>query len=202
MCQYMPHFQAKILELIIEKCLEIDVDIVVEEGGSVEIIESEMYDKTETGEIFEFEDEIQRSPFSPSTHSRFKSKDMSQDKSDVFDLADKLDGMISLLLQYIDKQFEEDDSIKDRIFFQLLRIFESRILTTHKSKYVQFVIFHICSKHPKYTVAFSEWLLELFLRPGNAPNKRHSAVMYLSSFISRMGPPNPRLIRYSKTIHF
>ena len=37
MCKYEPMLQARILELIVAKCLEMDVEIVIEESGEVRI---------------------------------------------------------------------------------------------------------------------------------------------------------------------
>lgn len=74
---------------------------------------------------------------------------------------------------------------EDRLFQQLVHIFEERILSTHKSKFVQFIIFYISGKLPRLGPHYATHLLKIFLNESAPAIKRQSAVLYLASYISR-----------------
>ena len=44
-CEYLPVLQQKVIDLIIEKCLEIDVEIVIEDSGLINIESKDCMDK-------------------------------------------------------------------------------------------------------------------------------------------------------------
>ena len=44
-CEYLPVLQLKVMDLIIEKCLEIDVEIVIEDSGTINIESNDGLDK-------------------------------------------------------------------------------------------------------------------------------------------------------------
>lgn len=94
--------------------------------------------------------------------------------ADVVELAEKLDAMLTLVVQFIEKSvttvivqqsftttatssvsntiisdstaMNTLNSQQDRLFNQLITIFEERILSTHKSKFVQYLLFYFVSK--------------------------------------------------------
>ena len=99
-------------------------------------------------------------------------------------MADKLDGVLMLLVQHSAEHLTHDPATH-RIFSHYLDIFENRILVTHKSKFVQFILFHCCVLHPPLAVVFADRLLSLFLRSSNHPLIRQSAALYLSSLLAR-----------------
>lgn len=115
MCSYLPNFEdqvihglvllrtacfgfakglwlfPQILALITEKCVDIDVEIVIEDNGEVKIEEDA--DRLKEAEIFQLDDV----------------PDTTQDASvapvqQVDEMADKLDLMMGLLLKYLDEQ--------------------------------------------------------------------------------------------------
>ena len=207
MCTYLPHFQQRILELVISKCLELDADIVIFDaaGCSGDSPVREQEEILDGGDIFDFDDEnklrdtiIARKVDSKNAHFQVGEFNVRRRISpSAVDLAGKLDGILTLVFHFIDTQFEHKDcSRRERIFAQMLDIFERRILTMLRSKFVQFVVFYMCSKYAAYTDVFARRLLEIFMQSKHSFEKRSSAVMYLSSFFCRSLSCSAILIRY------
>jgi hypothetical protein len=79
----------------------------------------------------------------------------------------------------------------DRLLHQLLCLFESSIMSIHKSKFVQFVVFFAASRHQGFARAVAEKLLSIAqaesenIRDRTAGTQRQCAAMYLASFLSR-----------------
>jgi RNA polymerase I-specific transcription initiation factor RRN3 len=217
-CEYLPHHQPKILDLIVKRCVEIDVDIIIEESGATQLMSdeqtqqqlalmdgaaSELEDQRGAG-IFSFEDEdaaaaiAERvpSPSPPALSSAAEGGPRISGDAAVAAMADRLDGMLEALLASVGRQLDcSGDAAKDKLFLQLLAVFEYRALPTHKSKFVQFVMFYVCSRDGKYADAFARRLLELFLDAETAESRRQSAVMYLASFLCRLANQQASLVR-------
>jgi RNA polymerase I-specific transcription initiation factor RRN3 len=191
-CDYLPIIQAKILDLIIGKCLEIDVEIVIEDSGEVKIVED--YDGENDDDIFQLDDDqgefnTNNNNSSRQTH-RGKIEDYYRIPLEVVEMSDKLDAILVLVIQYIDNIISptstKSKEIKDKFFQQLLSIFEVRILTTYKSKFVQYLIFFTAAKDEKFGFIFLKWLLRMFFDDKNQSHiKRQSAIVYIASFMSR-----------------
>lgn len=200
MCTYEPMLQARILELIVSKCLEMDVEIVIEESGEVRI------DPETLDDDLDFDDAFDDVPFS-NNNSRGHSRQNSQINinnnnfngkrkqlteatptripAEVSEMADKLDSVLVLLVQFCEQQISLTAGSGDRLFQQLLSIFESTIMTIHKSKFVQFVVFFAASLHHSFAQSVAEKLLSITLDEKVSSSQRQSAVMYLSSYLSR-----------------
>lgn len=176
-CQYLPVQQARLLELIIVRCTEMDAEIHIEDSGEVRI-RSEEGDAEEGGEgVFD----------EPGPTSSLNS---------VNEYAQKLDDMLLLLLQFFEGRLAEEGG-RERLFQQLFRIFETHLLLVHKSKFVQFLLFYLTARDARFAVAFPKQLLALFLDEQSAPLKRQSAVVYLASFLARANFVPLSLVRWT-----
>lgn len=139
-------------------------------------------------------------------------------------MAEKLDAILAVVVDFIDNQIQKSLSLSptsvtaadlitttmedpstatlspiDKLFHHLLSIFEERILSTHRSKFVQYIMFYITSKSEKYTFFFCKKLLSLFLDNSTitiTPLVKQSAVVYLASFVSRSKFITGQFIRY------
>ena len=70
-------------------------------------------------------------------------------------------------------------------FRMLLRVFERQILTTHKSKYTQFLVFYAAHFHAAFPDAFVGRLIDT-MRSEKCPRvTRQSCAAYLGSFLAR-----------------
>ena len=190
-CEYLPQLQERILDLILSKCLEIDVEIVIEDSGEVKIVEE--YNGDNIGdEMFQFDDNIIPNNTLISYNNRSSTniiEDIHKIPDNVAEMADKLDSMLILVVDFIQSQVSSFDSSnsdkQQRLFQQLLTIFENRILSTHKSKFVQYILFYLAARVTRFGEAYVKWLLHLFLDINQPHIKRQSAIMYIASYISR-----------------
>eukprot|EP01034_Spumella_vulgaris_P034798 gene34797-42918_t len=182
-CEYYPMIQPKILELIVHKCMEMDVEIVIEDSGDVRIhdeYEGEDDDDNDffnggmsstAGGQFAFDEDQPKSGglnnTRLSTHIKKPMTEHAVPKipQEVAEMADKLDSMLVLLVAFFDAEAARGATNKERLFQQLGAIFEVKILSAHKSKFVQFSLFYVASKNPDFAVSFAYKLLHLALDP-------------------------------------
>lgn len=185
-CEYFPGIEESILNLIISRCLEIDVEIVIEETGEAKI-KDDVFESFEANEHMFLLDDQENAKLSG---FRQFSGGAHKISNEVASMADKLDVLLICLLQYLFEQLSKNKKeITQYMFNALLNIFEEKILATHRSKFVQFILFFVAgftsnSDH-NFHESFGQRLLNIFLKPTFAPIKRQSAVLYLASFISR-----------------
>ena len=98
----------------------------------------------------------------------------------------------------ITSKAQESGDITRTLFNMIMPVFDSTIITTHRSKYVQFVLFMLCGldyelhrgntssndEHSLYRV-FAGKLLDIMLDPLRATTMRQASACYLASFLSR-----------------
>lgn len=100
------------------------------------------------------------------------------------DLMEKVDELMALMFAYLDLVREAPEELADQVFASLLRVFTRSVLTTHKCKHVQFLMYYFCSFRHKYAEMFLRRLLELTFDSHASEVCRHSSACYLDSFIS------------------
>jgi len=190
-CSYLPVLQPKILDLIVLKCLEIDVEIVIEDTGEVRVQEEvggqrdEMFLLDEDPDMGRRDRKYINQNGSGSGAAQCSSELTHQRiPPEVAELADKLDAMLALLLQYIEDSRGSVDA-EERLFHQLLNTFEERVLVTHRSKFVQFILFHFSGRSERFACALAGRLLRCFEDHTSSPLKQQSAVLYQGSFLAR-----------------
>jgi RNA polymerase I-specific transcription initiation factor RRN3 len=199
---YLPSIRQRLLELIIDKCLEIDVNIFIKDNGDAIIDEEE--------EAAQKKDDLDGQDDGDDDAMQVQQETKTEDKIDI--LSDKLDALLELLFEYIQRRCQNDINVAQETFHELLPIFESSILTTHKSKFVQYCMFLSCgmaTRTAKKRIEpgsamvlspqqaadpdsesllyreFASKLLEIVVDPYRATSTRQSGACYLASFISR-----------------
>ena len=175
--EYVPSLEGEIIALMIDRCLEMDVEIKINDGGEVSIDR----DSDDPG-IFQLDLEE-------------KTKEVLPEDATVDEMADRLDSIMQLLFEYIESRCDQHLSNAYNIFNLLLRSFEMSILITHKSKFVQFLVLHVCGLESRQmehdqeaTLLYREYaskLIEIILDPYRAIAIRQCAACYLASFVSR-----------------
>lgn len=208
--QSFPQLQGRIIELIFSKCLELDVDIVIEDSGDAHIA-ADADDDDDGNDFFQLDD----NPYQHSSRETRRRSGMGEAgamkiRDDVAETAQKLDCILTIVLSYIqsvhsqDQQIPESDNSQTpsvKLFQQMLEAFELRVMTTYKAKYVQFTLFYSCQLNPFHGMMilfffsslmhhligelFLQKLSSLFLDPSNHLLSRQSAVVYLASLIAR-----------------
>ena len=214
-CDYLPSMQQRILDLITRKCLEIDVEIVIEDSGNVVMEREErLVEEGEEGgdDLFMFDEDVEQEQqnnnrdrdaiptiLTNTTASNSNSKinnnnnnsvvvereRVQQIAPEVEEMAQKLDAMLSLVIRFIDTQINKGNEYTSRILFQLITIFEERILTAHRSKFVQFILFFVSFRVDRFAHMMSDRLLQIFRDDTEAHINRQTSVMYLASYCAR-----------------
>ena len=181
-----------LFELVIDKCLEIDVNITIKDNGEV-TVEEETKDAEEKANDG---GELATAPI----HHELPAD---ADANDVDQLSDTLDILLSILMRTMSQGCGDGQGARD-VYFEILPVFESTIITTHKSKFVQYCLFYLCGLESERTRTnsvpvvgssshehsilhrdFASKLLEIVIDPYRAMLTRQSAACYLASFVSR-----------------
>jgi RNA polymerase I-specific transcription initiation factor RRN3 len=98
-----------------------------------------------------------------------------------------LDYLMELIFQYLQQKTQpsSDQTTKDDTFNLTLRLFDLKILHTHKSKYTQYVMFFLCKQHPEFAEKFLAYLLNRVVSHKDHILTRTTCVLYVASFLSR-----------------
>lgn len=188
--EYLPAVRGQILVLVINRCLEMDVEIKITDVGEATI------DTTaeDCGDAAIFQLDLDDD----------ENKAVLLQDITVDEMADKLDSLMLLLFEHVEHALHLGMPAID-IYLLLSRVFESAIIITHKSKFVQFLILHVCGIEAKAVVTtnhamsgsgepveeallyreFASKLIDVILDPYRGTVTRQSGACYLASFVSR-----------------
>lgn len=99
-----------------------------------------------------------------------------------------MDTCMELFLKYMHEFCFVDSALQIEslkiLYIDILRAFETIILPTYASQYVQFIMFYICSFKAVVAETFTDWLWRKVIDPNVAPVIRQSAVYYISSLLA------------------
>lgn len=184
--QYHPGLQTSVLDLLVDKCLEMDVEIKISDLGeaSIDSTENDKAGADATG-CFELELDGLQATTKP-------------ESSTVDEMATRLDALMMLIFEYMD----QSNSPLTMLYDILVRVFESSILICYKSKFVQYLLFYLCGLHERTQGGsgdikadhdtsvvlhrdFLSKLINIVLDPFRATATRQSGACYVASFVSR-----------------
>ncbi|KAL9957553.1 hypothetical protein ACROYT_G039195 [Oculina patagonica] len=174
--KYLPKLRSKIMELIIDNLIKIDVEIPKHELEHNEAAIEEEDDHTQ------FEVDLDAANM-----AREGSKE--EENCMENEMADKLDILMEILLNYIHEvthiNGEHNVDAGTELFNELLVVFENVILPTHASCHVQFVMFRLCS----FDLDFANSLLDVCWKKIEDLNTpailRQACAAYIASLIAR-----------------
>lgn len=206
---YVPSMQRQFLELCVDKCLEIDVEIRIAKNGTVKIEEqgkdkddeiSIVLENDVSDHILDEDDVQQQNKLKEECLEKLKNQ---TEEEKVDEMADKLDTLMYLIFEHIGSMTKSKQKSARQLFNMLMPTFDSVILTTHRCKFVQFIIIFLCGldkegenkNEPTQQLdngvqsflfrEFSAKLIDVVLDPFRATVTRQSAACYLASFASR-----------------
>ncbi|KZC07908.1 RNA polymerase I-specific transcription initiation factor RRN3, partial [Dufourea novaeangliae] len=170
--EYAPQLRSEVLSLIINRLMVLDVNIPRLETNNED--EDLMDDSSECDSTLGNENNV------------VEDNDITETDK-VHPIAHKLDVCMELILKYMHNScFVEGvlqiESLKS-FYFDVLQIFETVILPTHASQYVQYIIFYICSFKTAVAEAFIDWLWRKVSDPNVPSIIRQSSVAYIASFL-------------------
>lgn len=159
-CIYWPEIRPALLELLVSKIVQIDVEVQIEvdelEDDVIEHLENDILDDVdEEGDVDEAlnDDYIDRTG-----HVQEIDEDSCPILSNSFDsvttikfLINRLDNSLQQLFSFIVQIKEEESELSfANLFLSFLITFEKIILPTMRSRYTQFLLFFITSLDDKY----------------------------------------------------
>ena len=146
--RYVPSIHQKLLGLLIDKCIEMDVEIRINNSGTVSIDENEYKNDGFVSNEKEMNGDLNKRNKRKSMEKKRKRQEMEKNESDhVRDMAEKLDSLMYLFFQHLQTSSELSSPLF--LFRMIIPLFESIILTTYRSKFVQFILFFLCGLEKK-----------------------------------------------------
>ena len=169
-CEYVPLIVSRLLTLVIEKMILLDVEIKLDDAFSGDEDDGDKSD--EEGAVFDMDED----------DSDAKEMHVDNKKTLMVDqTAEKLDVQLHILLTFLGK----GNNLSEKTFAVLQDVFDRSILNTHHSKYVQFLLFWACNKDAEHTNTFLQRLVGKLNDTSLPVFLRQSCSAYVASFVSR-----------------
>ncbi|KAF3083515.1 hypothetical protein TWF569_009481 [Orbilia oligospora] len=201
--KYAPAGKAKILGLIFEKMINLDGEIQInledlEEGEgeeldrqlklSLELKNGQNLSDSGIGDDEDDEDDDSDADDDEDDEDPESSEPRTIEM--IQETVDKLDAMLALVFGYYDSKLPKrsvaEPAQEDLENFELLlHFFDTIILTTFKSQYIQFVVFWAAQKSPVFMDVFLGMLVERAMDPTKPQVARQAAAAYVASFVAR-----------------
>lgn len=189
---YCPALRNAVWGLVVERSVQIDVELQdeLDELDEDDFYESELLD-TEDPELVEQDTEADM--------KKDVDQDGEDDEGEVFGevipttsvgvLLNKLDSIVSLLLSHVGRKFQEgQEEITTEtvsMYASLINVFKTYLLPTHRTRFVQYIVFQASQACPEFMDAFLASLIEITLSPGEGLDKRSKSMQYIASYIAR-----------------
>eukprot|EP01083_Nonionella_stella_P139051 423354_1 len=178
--EFAPELRDRILTLIAERLVQIDVDIRHEDEPSptLKSCMERVKRETATGEDVSMDSDESKDSSEPSAEELAKQQSI--------EMASKLDMMMELMFQYLKMIHDSNDFFMlQQVFMSMLNAFEKSIVTTHQSKHTQFILFYICSFRTEYTETFLRMLLDRVVDDSKSQLFRQACASYIAGFVAR-----------------
>lgn len=189
--EYAPALRNKILTMLIDRVIKVDIEIQVD-LDELEEDEGEELEAKLTGKILRnIKDAAVFKGDDDSDGGEEYDKDEDSDAvNSIKETVDKLDSMLQILFEYYSKSFPtkstKDPSIHSIETFELLlRSFNATVLPTYRSRYTQFLLFWASQKSPRFSDQFCVSVLEKALDNSRPQGTRQAAAAYIASFVAR-----------------
>lgn len=189
---YVPALRRRILALITERTIRIDVEV----QGYLEDLDDD--------EVMQLESDIQEGYYSEDDADSVVSddSDMSDEPEEdplpgtstslqtIHETADKLDSLLSILLEYYSKSFPEEptpepSTTASATFEMLHHFFTTTVLPTHRSRFTQFLLFWAAQKSPLFSDRLCVSLIDKAFDSARTARQRTQAAAYLASYVAR-----------------
>lgn len=196
---YYPNLKQEILELIILKMLQIDVEVPSELEEEEDEDELKM-DKDNDDTQFPVDMDIDSTHLTASNTLTDKDRCHPNSASTLLPhysnhsnmknpQADTIDVIMTIMFEFIESVCYSDGKLNLEntfdLFRILLKIFDEQIILTHGSSHVQFLIFKITTFDETFPSCFLDFLLEKFQDANTAAVIRQASASYIASFIAR-----------------
>lgn len=182
-----------VLDLVVRNLLILDVDIEMDASDLGEELTFSLEEDAD-------DDDARRKNFRQQEKAKADHMDLLLEK--MFDFID---------IQYLHmvqgvgiasiNDFPPDCAKQAEFFRTMLHVFDSRVLTSPRAQFVQFLVFYACTKSPHvYAPIFLSHLISVFRDYSRDQKIRAAAAAYIGSFVSRFGRLNPESIASALTV--
>jgi RNA polymerase I-specific transcription initiation factor RRN3 len=201
MTSYAPEQTSTVLRCIMEKALQIDVQVGIdidpldeeEQENLILIVQQGMQDIC-GGEI------------EPRAEENVDIDNANDDDDDDEDTAEmvlkrmkesmmKLDSAIDALFEYYETCCTDDTSGSSREFAQLIDMFKKSILTTHNARHIQYLLFRFAQINKSVYLTFITALLKAAFNKNLAMPTKCAAISYIASFAARGAQIDDQTVR-------
>lgn len=163
-CRTSPGIREPILGVIVNRLLQMDVEIRVEDSDD-DVVDSDAFFKLELdspappGEVV-VPTVVPAGTAHATTASAVVNPAAAQAKSENKELAEKLDALMMKLFDYVDQCLDDANPTRREEFQIMLNHFLHYVLPTHRSKFIQFLLFRACKHSPaEFSEAFLSELM-------------------------------------------
>lgn len=178
---YVPGIRAPALAAIVNRLVDIDVEIQIEPED-----EEDNWSDEEGDEQFQMEDGID-TQFEMDGQDEGGGRTAQEDGGDdtAMDvMAEKLDNMLLLVYHYL-REVCKDMQVAQEVFEALLQIFDRYILPTHRLKYTQFILFYCTSLQEAFPNQFLAHLCQKLANPSEPTRTHEACASYIGSYVAR-----------------
>lgn len=188
--EYCPELQYAVWDLIFNRTVQLDLELYEE------IDEDEDGDEDDDDEDDENDDDEEEA-YEDEEDQNEEDDDVSEAESEYLEdsnvpnfvtVRKKLDAVVTTIFDNLDAKFTTDALISGQatpLFKLLLDLFKKNILSTHRTRSVQYILFKICHAHHDLLDAFLSFMIGLALDPTADVGLRQKSMQYISSFIAR-----------------
>ncbi|KAK9322160.1 RNA polymerase I-specific transcription initiation factor RRN3-domain-containing protein [Lipomyces orientalis] len=192
--EYVPELQRAVWGVIVERTVELDVDI---ESKLDQLDDEDEDNEEDDGEAewnklaslsrdsnLQLEGKYHEDEVILSTQLAAEAQDVTNVKT----MSIKLDSLVSFLLGQLKPSFSSSgvpskESLS--LYSTLLSLFTTYLIPTHRTHAIQYLFFSVSQSAPEFTDAFLALLLETALAPTEAIPRRQMAMQYLASYVAR-----------------
>lgn len=168
---YIPSSRRDVLEVIIDKMLNLDVSA---SRSEIEEAEENAVRQQPEEALFDMDEDVSQQPSSSVM---------------AHPVGERLDILMAVLLAYIKDVCHVNGMLQvertKELYRDLLSVFDKVILPTHACSHVQYTLYYLCSFRLALSEAFLEHLWKLVQNPTQAAVIRQTALGYLGSFLAR-----------------
>lgn len=180
-----PELKAEILALIMQRLVDIDVQIQEDLEDLEDDDEDMLLQRPRLTNDKEEPEESDDSDVESVSESEMTTTEDEQRLRELRLKVAKMDGTQDLLFEYYEPYFKAEQSPKDNEAYQdLLSQFTNRIMPS-RTRHAQFLLFHFSQISPNYANDFVQSCLRITLDRNSAQSDRLTACAYVASFTAR-----------------
>ena len=182
------------LKVVVAHLLEVDVEIkwddVMSGADRTSADRGAAREEEEDDAIFELDD-IEKT-IEEQCRAEWEQRPTTSAPLAVDEAADTLDGLMELAVAHIDKRCDGGET--DAVRQALIHAFTVTLLPAPRSKFVQFLVFHLCSRDERACRELTELLFTKLTDVSVAGSIRLAAAAYFASFLARAKHLKPEFV--------